>query len=115
MHSSTGKICGSRSLMPKNATPCRVSSSPKPISFDYSIHNTVLENVPHTKYLGVTIQSNLKWDVHCKQVAAKATTTLNVRKQNLKSVIPSQGNNPAAPLTPHSTVMPSTSCKHGKE
>ena len=62
-----------------------VSSSPKPISFDYSIHNTVLENVPHTKYLGVTIQSNLKWDVHCKQVAAKATNTLNVLKWNLKS------------------------------
>ena len=43
------------------------------------------ENVPHTKYLGVTIQSNLKWDVHCKQVAVKATNTLNVLKQNLKS------------------------------
>ncbi len=63
----------------------RVTSSPKPISFDYSIHNTVLENVLHTKYLGVTIQSNLKWDVHCKQVAAKATNTLNVLKRNLKS------------------------------
>ncbi len=42
-----------------------VTSSPKlpklkPISFDYSIHNTVLEKEPHTKYLGVTIQSNLK-------------------------------------------------------
>ena len=62
-----------------------VTSSPKPISFDYTLHNTVLENVPHTKYLGVTIQSNLKWDVHCKQVAAKATNTLNVLKRNLKS------------------------------
>ena len=75
-------------LMTFNAKKCntmQVSSSPKPISFDYSIHNTVLENVPHTKYLGVTIQSNLKWDVHCKQVAAKATNTLNVPKWNLKS------------------------------
>ena len=62
-----------------------VSSSHKPISFDYSIHNTVLENVPHTKYLGVTIQSNLKLDVHCEQVAAKATDTLNALKRNLKS------------------------------
>ena len=61
-----------------------VSPSPKPIFFDYSIHDTVLENIPHTKYLGVTIQSNLKWDVHCKQVAAKATNTLNVLKWNLK-------------------------------
>ena len=46
------------------------------------MHNT---NVPHTKYLSVTIQSNLKWDVHCKQVAAKATNTLNVLQRNLKS------------------------------
>ena len=75
-------------LMTFNAKKCNtmwVSSSPKPISFDYSIHDTVLENIPHTKYLGVTIQSNLKWDVHCKQVAAKATNTLNVLKLNLKS------------------------------
>ena len=71
--------------MPKKCNTMRVSSSPKPISFDYSIHNTVLENVPHTKYLGVTIQSNFKWDGHCKQVTAKATNTLNVLKQNLKS------------------------------
>ena len=46
----------------------------------------MLENVPHTKYLGVNIQSNLKWDVHCKQVAAKATNILNVLKRNLKSI-----------------------------
>ena len=75
-------------LMTFNAKKCNtmwVSSSPKPISFDYSIHNTVLENVPHTKYLGVTIQSNLKWDVHCMQIAAKATNTVNVLKRNLKS------------------------------
>ena len=75
-------------LMTFNAKKCnimQVSSSTKHISFDYSIHNTVLENAPHTKYLGVTIQSNLKWDVHCTQVAAKATNTLNVLKRNLKS------------------------------
>ena len=45
----------------------------------------MLENVPSTKYLDVTIQSNLKWDVHCKQVAAKPTNTLNLIKSNLKS------------------------------
>ena len=43
------------------------------------------EKCPHTKYLGVIIQSNLKWDVHCKQVTAKATNTLNILKWNLKS------------------------------
>ena len=53
-----------------------VSSSPKPI---FLITLSIIQ------YLGVTIQSNLKWDVHCKQVAAKATNTLNVLKRNLKS------------------------------
>ena len=72
-------------LHQQKSNTMRVTSSPKPISFNYSTQNTVLENVPHTKYLGVTIQSNLKWDVHCKQVAAKATNTLNVLKRNLKS------------------------------
>ena len=56
-----------------------------PISFNYSIHNSA-GKCPHTKYLGITIQSNLKWHVHCKQVVAKATNTLNVLKQNLKSI-----------------------------
>ena len=62
-----------------------VTISFKPISVDYSIHYTVLENVPHAKYLGITIQSKLKWDIHHKQVAAKATNALNVLKWNLKS------------------------------
>ena len=64
-------------LMTFNAKKCNivwVSSSPKPISFDYSIHNTVLENIPHTKYLGVTIQSNLKWDVTVSKLQQKPPT-----------------------------------------
>ena len=46
-------------LMSFNASKCntmQVTSSSKPISFSYSIHNTTLDNVPYTKYLGVTIQ-----------------------------------------------------------
>ena len=40
---------------------------------------------PTPKYLGVTIQSNLKWDIHVIQASAKATRSLNVLKRNLKS------------------------------
>ena len=75
-------------LMSFNASKCNtmwITLSSKPISFSYSIHNTTLENVPYTKYLGVTIQSNLKWDIHVIQASAKATRSLNVLKQNLKS------------------------------
>ena len=75
-------------LMSFNASKCNtmwVTSSSKPISFSYSIYNTTLENVPYTKYLGVTIQSNLKWDIHVIQALPKATKSWNVLKQNLKS------------------------------
>ena len=71
-----------------NASKCntmQVTLSSKPISFSYSIHNTTLENIPYTKYLGITIQSNLIWDGHVIQALAKATRSLNVLKQNLKS------------------------------
>ncbi len=55
MHSSTGKICGLCPSMPKSATPCGFLNHPSPYlsSPPVSIHNTVLENVPHTKYLAV--------------------------------------------------------------
>ena len=75
-------------LMSFNASKCNtmwVTSLFKPISFSYSIHNTTLDNVPYTKYLGVTIQSNLKWDIHVIQASAKVTRSLNVLKKNLKS------------------------------
>ena len=83
MHSNTGKICGSCPSMPKNAASCGELHHPSPYLL---ITLSVLEKAPHTKWLGITIQSNLKWDVHCKQVAAKATNTLNVLKHNLKSM-----------------------------
>ena len=71
--------------MPKNATPCGYLHHPGPYLLITLSIIQCWKMSPHTKYLGVTIQSNLKWDVHCKQVAAKATNTLNVLKQNLKS------------------------------
>ena len=53
-----------------------VTSLPKHIAFDYSIQNTVVgKHPPPTKYQGVTIQSNIKWNVHSKQVAAETTNT----------------------------------------
>ena len=37
-----------------------------------------------TKYLGVTLQSNLKWDKHINNITPKANQTLNFLKRNLK-------------------------------
>ena len=39
----------------------------------------------HLKYLGVILQSNLKWDKHVSSVISKATQTLGFLRRNFKS------------------------------
>jgi hypothetical protein len=42
----------------------------------YTLHNHQLQTVPSTKYLGVTLQDNGKWDQHINNIVAKANSTL---------------------------------------
>ena len=48
------------------------------------MHGHILESVQHTKYLGVTISTDLKWNTHIQQTAAKANKSLCFIKRNLK-------------------------------
>ena len=41
--------------------------------------------VTESKYLGVTIESNLKFHIHIRSIANKANKTLGVPKRNLQS------------------------------
>ena len=43
-----------------------------------AIDTTALESVDAHKVLGVTIQSNLKWDLHISDVVAKASKRLHI-------------------------------------
>ena len=45
-------------------------------SYQYKLHNQVLENVSSTKYLGVTLQHNNKFDQHIYAVVAKTNRTI---------------------------------------
>ena len=58
------------------------------INFDYQLqlHGTPLCTVDHCKYLGITIQSDLKWSNHIHNVTAKANRTLSLLRRNPKSV-----------------------------
>ena len=56
---------------------------PKQIIHDYSLHNQVLENVPSSKYLGITITDDLEWGQHINNVTSKATRTLGFLRRNL--------------------------------
>ena len=61
-----------------------ITQKQNPIQFTYKLHGVCLEKTDSTKYLGVTLQSNLKWDKHINNIASKANQTLNFLRRNLK-------------------------------
>ena len=56
------------------------------IAYDYYLHNTPLEIVDSCKYLGVTIQHDLKWSEHIivHNITVKTNRTLSFLRRNLK-------------------------------
>ena len=46
------------------------------MEYNYQLRNTSLTELNSCKYLGVTIQSDLKWSQHIHQIAVKANCTL---------------------------------------
>ena len=54
-----------------------------PIKYAYTLHGHQLEHADKTKYLGVTIQSDLKWDSHINNITTKANKTLGFLRRNI--------------------------------
>ena len=48
------------------------------VEYNYQLHNTSLTELNSCKYLGVTIQSDLKWSQQIHQIAVKANCTLSL-------------------------------------
>ena len=74
--------------LPLNTKKCKVmciSLKKKPPSFTYSINNTTLDWVDVFRYLGVTINSKLKWGDHIAEVTAKASRILNLLRRTMRS------------------------------
>ena len=67
-----------------NPSKCQVLHITRAIQTRYILHGTVLESVPSTKYLGVTISDNLSWTPHIDSVSKKATQTLGFLKRNIE-------------------------------
>ena len=61
-----------------------ITTKRKPEHFYYNLHGHILESVDSAKYLGITLQSNLKWTKHIDQTASKANKTLSFVRRNLK-------------------------------
>jgi len=74
-------------LMEFNPIKCEVMSVPasrNPIWYSYTLHGHELKRTKETKYLGVTIQADLRWNSHVNKTVIKANHTLGLLRRNLK-------------------------------
>ncbi|MEL7079500.1 MAG: reverse transcriptase family protein, partial [Cyanobacteria bacterium J06582_2] len=51
----------------------------------YTLKKTILNIVENTKYLGVTISKDLRWNTHINKACTKANNLLNLLRRNLNS------------------------------
>ena len=56
--------------------------SPNP--FNYKLHSQIIESVPSSKYLGVTISEKLTWSEHISNVTARAKQKVGFLRRNFK-------------------------------
>ena len=72
------------SFHPDKCSVLNVTNKRNPITHNYTLHGHTLTVETSTKYLGITIQNNLKWNKHIDNITANATKQLNFLKRNLK-------------------------------
>ena len=53
----------------------------------YHLYDTPLSSLDHCKYLGITLQSNLKWNKHIEEKIAGANSILGLLQRNIKSCL----------------------------
>ncbi|XP_071133190.1 uncharacterized protein [Mytilus edulis] len=70
---------------PDKCNVLSVTTKRQPLKHNYTLHNHILESVTSAKYLGITLQSNLKWDKHIDDNISKANKTLGFLRRNLKT------------------------------
>ena len=70
---------------PQKCLVLKVSNKRNLIKFNYHIHNTLLKETDSAKFLGVNIDSKLKWTKHVDQTIYKANNILSFLKRNLNN------------------------------
>ena len=53
----------------------RITHKKKPIFYHYTLYDTVVQEVTHTKYLGLTVDSKQSWSEHIRQKLTKLTVS----------------------------------------
>ena len=69
---------------PDKCQVLQVTNKRTKLDFTYQLHNISLQIVHHTKYLGVTIQDDGKFDTHINNVANAGNKMLGFTRRNLR-------------------------------
>ena len=71
-----------------NPSKCKVIQVTRrrtPFKFQYKLHGKVLETVDTTKYLGINLSHDLRWNEHVNAITTKANKTLIFLRRNLRT------------------------------
>jgi myo-inositol-hexaphosphate 3-phosphohydrolase len=60
---------------PDKCSVLTITNKKNPVKHNYLLHNHTLELVSSAKYLGITLQSDLKWTQHANNIVANANRT----------------------------------------
>ena len=69
---------------PDKCSVLTITNKNNPVKHNYLLHNHTLESVSSAKYLGITLQSDLKWTQHANNIVANANKVLDSWKETLK-------------------------------
>jgi hypothetical protein len=70
---------------PDKCSVLTITNKKNPVKHNYLLHYHTLESVSSAKYLGITLQSDLKWTQHTNNIVASANKSLGFLKRNLKT------------------------------
>ena len=61
-----------------------ITRNKNPVHHPYTLHGQQLKHVKETKYLGLTITHDLRWNKHVEKTVSKANNSLNFLRRNLR-------------------------------
>ena len=68
---------------PSKCEALSVTRKKSPTVYSYTLHDQILNRVKSTKYLGVTISSDLNWNKHISNITGKANQALGFVRRNI--------------------------------
>ena len=70
---------------PAKCNVLRITRKKNRITFPYTLHGHVLEEVASAKYLGITMTNDMTWNEHIGKTASKANKKLGFLRRNIKT------------------------------